>query len=447
MGGGNGSNQSKDGSNSENNRMSQMNNRGKGKPMGNNQKRVFIVEAKRSAIGKFLGSLYEADPADVCVQIIKKGFSDFKGNLSDVESVIIGNVIAAGTGQGIARKIAILAGIPQRVPAYSVNMVCGSGMQAIRNAVSEVREGANLVLCGGFELMSNIPYATDSYIRLGKKFGNFTMQDLMVHDGLTDAFSNVHMGVTAENIAKTYQISREEQDIYACMAQRRAIEAVDSGKFEDEIVPVCLRDYKGREYTFDTDEFPNRNTCMEKLRTLKPTFVKDGTGTVTAGNTSGINDGAAFLLLASEEYCRRYHIMPLAEIKESAVVGCDPQLMGLGPYYAIKTLLKKAALHLSDIDFLEINEAFAAQVLGCYHLLSEEYGVSVEKIEEKTNLYGSGLGLGHPLGATGARITTTLAHMLQKKNGRYGVASLCIGGGMGAALLLERVEDNEFIEG
>lgn len=408
--------------------------------MEHGKRRIFIIEAKRTAIGKFLGSLYEADPAEVSAQVIKKGFLQENYRLSDVENVIIGNVISAGTGQGIARKIAIKAGIPETVPAYSVNMVCGSGMQAIRNGMNEIKCGSDLVLCGGFEFMSNIPFATNSYIRLGKKFGDFTMTDLMTHDGLIDSFSGVHMGITAENIAHKYGITREEQDRYAYLTQQRAIKAVDTEKFKDEIVPITLCDYRGREYTFEKDEFPNRQSTPEKLASLKPTFLKDGNGTVTAGNTSGINDGASFLLLASEEYCKKNKIVPLTEICESAAVGCDPQYMGLGPYYAIKKLLQMADIPFSDIDYFEINEAFAAQILGCYKLLSEEYHVSVEKIIDRCNLFGSGLGLGHPLGASGARITTTLAHIMKDKKGKYGIASLCIGGGMGTALLLRTVE-------
>ena len=402
--------------------------------------KVYIVDAKRTAIGKFLGSLYESDPADVCAQLIKNGLLGTIANkVEDIECVIVGNVIGAGTGQGIARKISITAGIPEEVPAYTVGMVCGSGMQAIRNAVNEIKCGSSLVLCGGFEFMSNIPFATNSYIRLGKKFGDFTMTDLMTHDGLIDAFSGVHMGITAENIAKKYGITRKEQDEYSFMTQMRAIEAVDSGVFKDEIVPISLKDYRGREYVFDTDEFPNRNTSIEKLSTLKPTFIKDGSGTITAGNSSGINDGAAFLLLASEDYCIKNGIKPLAEIVGGVAVGCNPQLMGLGPYYAIKKLLAQTELHLKDISCLEINEAFAAQALGCYKLLAEEYNCVMEQIIEKTNIYGSGLGLGHPLGATGARITTTLAHIMKQEEGEYGIASLCIGGGMGSAILLRKV--------
>ena len=408
-------------------------------------RRVFIVNAKRTAIGKFLGSLYETEPAEVCAQLIKKGFNKEQVYFNDIEDVIIGNVISAGTGQGIARKIAILAGVPETVPAYAVNMVCGSGIQAIRNGVNEILCGSDLILCGGFEFMSNIPFATNSYIRLGKKFGDFTMTDLMTHDGLIDAFYGIHMGITAENIANELNISRIEQDDYSFLTQQRAIRAVDEGIFKDEIVPIQLRDYKGREYIFDTDEFPNRGSSREKLSSLKPTFIKDGSGTVTAGNSSGINDGASFLLLASQEYCLKNKIRPLAEIIDSTAVGCDPRFMGLGPYYAIKRLLEKTELNLSQIDWLEINEAFAAQVLGCFKLLEKQFHITKEALIERCNIYGSGLGLGHPLGATGARITTTLAHILKKHEDSYGIASLCIGGGMGAAMLLKGVEKDEFI--
>jgi len=403
---------------------------------------IYIIDAKRTAIGKFLGALYESDPRDVCVQVIEKGFKEEQ--IRDVESVIIGNVISAGTGQAAARNIAINAGIPLTSPAYTLNEVCGSGMQAIINGINEIKCGKNLVLCGGFEFMSNIPFCTDTYMRLGKKFGDFKMIDLMTRDGLLDSFSGVHMGITAENIAKEYHITREEQDDYSILAQRRAIEAVDSRCFDDEIVPVTLTDYRGRENTFDTDEFPNRASTREKLATLKPSFLKDGTGTVTAGNSSGINDGAAFILLASKAYCERHSIKPIAKIVGNAVVGCDPQKMGLGPYYAISRLLEDCGISLKDVDYMEINEAFAAQILGCLKLLSQKYGSSIEALIDKCNLYGSGLGLGHPLGATGTRIVVTLSHIVKKNNLMHGIASLCIGGGMGAALLLERVDKNEF---
>lgn len=252
------------------------------------------------------------------------------------------------------------------------------------------------------------------------------------------------MGVTAENIAKEYSISREMQDEYSYLTQQRAIYAVDNKKFKNEIVPVVLKDYRKNEYVFETDEFPNRKSSKEKLATLKPTFLRDGSGTVTAGNTSGINDGVSFILLASEDYCKENHIIPLVELCEGTAVGCDPQLMGLGPYYAITDLLNKCDMKLDDIDCLEINEAFAAQALGCYKLLANKYNTTIEKIVNKTNLKGSGIGLGHPLGSTGARIVGTLSHTMKELGSEYGVASLCIGGGMGAAVLVRKVDENEF---
>lgn len=400
-------------------------------------RKVYIIDAKRTAIGKFLGSLYETDPVDISVQLIQKGFDSKL--IEDCQELIVGNVISAGMGQGYARAIAIKSGFKQDTTAYSINMVCGSGMQAIANGYKDILLGKDIVMAGGVEIMSNIPYATNTFIRLGKKFGNFEMTDLMVSDGLTDSFSKVHMGITAENIAEKYDITRKQQDDYAYMSQQRAIKAVDDGVFKDEIIPLTLLDYKKREYVFDTDEFPNRESTREKMESLKPTFKKDGT--VTAANSSGINDGACFMILASEEYCKKNSIKPLAEIIDYEAVGCDPQYMGLGPYYAIKQLLSKQNIDFKDIDCFEINEAFAAQVLGCFKLLEEEYNVDEKYICDRTNKHGSGLGLGHPLGCTGARISTTLVYdLLRNKDFKYGISSLCIGGGMGAALLLRRVD-------
>lgn len=397
---------------------------------------VWLLNAKRTAIGKFLGAFYENDPCEVSSQVILHLLKAI--NPSDVDMTIVGNVISANMGQAFFRKIAINAGIPIEKPAYAVNMVCGSGMMAVINAVKEIKCGANLVVAGGVEFMSNIPYATNTYLRLGKKFGSFEMTDLMVSDGLSDAFSGIHMGVTAENIAKRIGVTREEQDQYSWLAQQRAIAGVDSGAFKDEIVPVKIKDYKGRDYIFDTDEFPNRGSSPEKIASLKPTFIKDGTGTVTAASASGINDGAAYATVASEDYINKHNLTPLAKIMGYTAVGLDPQVMGLGPYYAITKLLRDHDLTINDVDVFEINEAFAAQVLGSMKLLSKEFGNTVDEIIEKTNIYGSGLGLGHPLGATGARIITTLAYIMEKKNLRRGVASLCIGGGQGTAMLLER---------
>lgn len=401
------------------------------------EKKVYIVDAKRTAIGKFLGSLYGANPVEVAAQLIKKGFDSKL--IEDCEELILGNVISAGMGQGLARAIAINSGMKQETTAYSVNMVCGSGMQAIINGYKDILLGRDLVLAGGIEIMSNIPFATSSSIRSGKKLGNFEMSDLMVADGLTDTFSKVHMGITAENIAKKYNITRDHQDDYAYLTQQRAIKAVDDNVFANEIVPITLLNQKKKEYTFDTDEFPNRESTREKMGSLKPSFDKEGT--VTAANSSGINDGACFLMLASDEYCVNNNIKPLTEIVSYETAGCDPQYMGLGPYYSIKRLLDNNGVDFKDIDYFEINEAFAAQVLGCFKLLEEEYGIDEKYIIEHCNKYGSGLGLGHPLGCTGARITTTLVHEMNNNKGiKYGISSLCIGGGMGAALLLKRVD-------
>lgn len=400
--------------------------------------KVYLLDAKRTAIGKFLGSFYENDYCNVSVQLLNNLLKNV--NKNDVDMTIVGNVISANMGQAFFRKIAINAGIPLEKPSYGINMVCGSGMMAVINAVKEIKCGSSLVVAGGVEFMSNIPYATNTYIRLGKKFGSFEMTDLMVSDGLTDAFSGVHMGVTAENIARDLNITRQQQDEYSFKAQTRAIAAIDNGMFKDEIVPVVVKDYKGREFIFDIDEFPNRTSTLEKIVSLKPTFIKDGTGTITAASSSGINDGASFVTVASEQYIKNNNLIPLAEIVDYSAVGCNPQKMGLGPYYAIKDLLDRNGLTPNDIDYFEINEAFAAQLLGSLELLSKEYSVEIDELIEKTNIFGSGLALGHPLGATGARIITTLAHVMKRKNAKYGVASLCIGGGQGTAVLLRRFE-------
>lgn len=354
--------------------------------------------------------------------------------------MIVGNVVSAGLGQGVARAISVKSGIPIETPAYSLNMVCGSGMKAIMNAANEMRLGEpGMVVAGGVEFMSNDPFATDTYMRLGKKFGDFKMVDLMVHDGLTDSFSGVHMGVTAENVAKRLHVSREAQDEYALLTQQRAAAADDAGCFRDEIVPLTLHDYRGREYTFERDEFIRRDTSAEALARLKPSFIKDGTGTVTAGNTSGINDGAAFCLVASEDYANEKGFEPALEIVDYVSVGLDPQVMGLGPYYSITKLLERNGMTWSDIDYYEVNEAFAAQVLGSMSMLEERWGVKHEEMIARTNVWGSGIALGHPLGATGARLLVTLRSILDHYDAEWGVASLCIGGGMGNAMLVRRM--------
>lgn len=395
---------------------------------------VYVAGMGRSAIGKYLGTLAGSDPVDVCRQVITASFS--AECLKDVDEVILGSVLTAGMGQGPARQIALAAGIPEAVPASLVSMVCGSGMQALRLAVNAVRCGTNAVLCGGFEFMSNAPYLADGVIRRGSRMGNLSMLDLMMHDGLEDAMSGFHMGVTAENIARKLGITREEQDAYAYETNQRAIRAVDEGRFKDEIRPVTVRQGKTT-VVFDTDEFPNRISTPEKLAKLRPAFEKDGT--VTAGNSSGLNDGCAFMILADETWCRQREITPLFEIEDITAVGCDPALMGLGPVGAIEKLLQRTDLTLDQMESIELNEAFAAQALGCIHQLAEKTGLSQEALLERTNKWGSGIGLGHPLGMTGARLPITLISRMQADQTNLGLASLCVGGGMGLAALIRRV--------
>lgn len=395
----------------------------------------FIISAKRTPIGKFLGSFYECDPKDVCCQLMSSTIKPLAAN--DFKLGVFGNAIQASMGQGFQRSVCISCGLPIEMPSYTINMVCGSGAQAIINVCQNIDLGLDLCICGGYEFMSNIPFATNTYLRLGKKFGNFEMVDLMLKDGLIDVLSGEHMGLTAERIAQKYHITREEQEKYAFLSQRRAINAVDEGVFKDEIVPITLKDYKKRDFVCAQDEFPNRECTLEKLSSLKPSFLPDGT--ITAGTASGINDGACFLTIASKDYIKEKHIRPLAEIVDYVSIGCDHSMMGLGPFYAIKALLKKTGLSIQDISLFEINEAFASQLLGDVKLLSDEYGVQASDLIDRTNVYGSGLALGHPLGCTGARIVTTLAHTMHNKKmvGKFGIASLCIGGGQGIAILIK----------
>ena len=397
--------------------------------------RVYIVAAKRTAIGKFLGGLANVSAADLGAAVIKNIVEEAKIDPSTIDEVIVGNVLMAGQGQGIARQAAIKAGIPQEVPAYGVNMICGSGMKSAIIAYNSIKSGnANLILAGGTESMSGAGFVAPAQIRNGHKMGNITMLDHMVHDGLTDAFSSLHMGITAENVAEKYGITREEQDAFSYASQQKAIAAIDGGRFKNEIVPVQIASRK-ETITVDTDEFPNRSTSPEKLAGLRPAFKKDGT--VTAGNASGINDGASFLLIASEEYVQQHKLTPLAEIVAAGQGGVDPAIMGMGPVPAIADALKKANMKLSDMDVIELNEAFAAQSLGVIKQLRQDHGVSSEWVNERTNVNGGAIALGHPIGASGNRITVSLIHELKRSGKTYGLASLCIGGGMGTALIVK----------
>lgn len=397
--------------------------------------RTYIVAAKRTAIGKFIGSTLSISAADLGAAVIKNIIKETGVDPKNIDEVIVGNVLSAGQRQGVARQAAIKGGIPQEVPAYGLNMICGSGMKAVLNGVAAIKSGiANLIIAGGTESMSNAGYVLPGGVRDGFRMGDLTAVDHMVCDGLTDAFEGYHMGVTAENIAEKYNISRIEQDEFALESQKRAVAAIDRGKFKDEIVPI---EYKVKKdtFTFDTDEFPNRTTTLEKLSNLRPAFKKDGT--VTAGNASGINDGASFVMIASEEAVKQYNLTPLCEIIGVGQGGVDPAIMGMGPVPAIANALKNANVKLSDMDVIELNEAFAAQSLGVIRELIAQHGVTREWISEHTNINGGAIALGHPIGASGNRITVSLIHEMVRSGAKLGLASLCIGGGMGTAIILK----------
>jgi acetyl-CoA C-acetyltransferase len=400
-------------------------------------KKVFIVAAKRTAIGKFGGALGSMSAAEIAAEVLKNILAETKIAPSDLDEVIVGNILSAGQKQGVGRQAAIKAGIPNEVPAYSLNMVCGSGMKAVSNAFSSIRAGeANLILAGGTETMSGAVMLLPSAVRNGIKMGDFKVIDHMILDGLTDAYSDLHMGITAENIAEKYGITREEQDKFAAGSQLKAAKAQDAGNFKQEIVPVNLVTKK-ETIVFDNDEYINRATNFEKLGALRPAFKKDGT--VTAGNASGINDGASFVLVASEEAVAKFGLTPLAEIVTVGQGGVDPAIMGMGPVPAIKNALDKAGIKLTDIEVLELNEAFAAQSLGVMKQLCEDHNVTPSFFDERCNKNGGAIALGHPIGASGNRIIVSLIHEMKRNGNKLGLASLCIGGGMGTAIILKNV--------
>lgn len=401
-------------------------------------KKVYIVGAKRSAVGSFSGSLATVHPSEFGATVLKEAMNHANVKPEMVNEVVVGNILSAGLGQGIGRQIQIKAGIPQSVPGLSLNMLCGSGLKTVINAYTTIQAGfSNVIAAGGVESMSGAPYLVNSNVRNGVKMGDQVMKDHMIHDALTDAFDGIHMGITAENIAEKHSISREAQDAFAIKSQEKAIKAQDSGRFNDEIVPIIIKTRKG-EVVFNQDEYVNRTTSLEKLSTLRPAFKKDGT--VTAGNASGINDGASFVIVASEDVVKENNLSPLVEIVGVGQAGVDPKVMGLGPVPAISNALKNANLTLKDIDLFELNEAFAAQALGVVKELAVEHGVTEEDIMSKTNLNGGAIAIGHPVGASGNRILVTLIHeMLKQPNVKYGLASLCIGGGMGVAVIVKKI--------
>ncbi|WP_339096538.1 acetyl-CoA C-acetyltransferase [Deinococcus sp. VB343] len=394
--------------------------------------KIVIVSAKRTPLGSFMGSLKDVSAVDLGITAAKAALDGVGDEVkADVADVIVGCVLQAGQGMGVARQIGRGAGLPNSVPAQTINRLCGSGLQAVVSAIQGIKAGdGQLYLAGGTESMSRAPYLLPR-AREGYRLGHGELLDSILADGLTDVFNQYHMGMTAENLAEKYSISREEQDAFALESQNRAAAALEGGFFADEVVAVEVPSRKGP-VTFAHDEYP-RATTAEALAKLKPAFKRDG-GTVTAGNASGINDGAAMLLVATESYAGERGLPILAEIKGYANVGVDPEIMGIGPAYAVPLALKKAGLSVSDVDLFELNEAFAAQSIAVLRDLGTQ-GSEVDPA--KVNITGGAIALGHPIGASGARVLTTLVHGLRRTGKETGVASLCIGGGMGIALVLQ----------
>ena len=399
-------------------------------------RKASIVAAKRSAIGSFMGGLTNIKLVDLGATVLKETIKQSGIDPKDIDEVLVGNVIAAGLGQNIGRQVSIAAGIPVEVCAQSINMLCGSGLKAVMEAAIRIQAGfGDVYVAGGVESMTNAPFLVPSKVRNGVKMGDMKLVDSMLHDGLTDGMYNIHMGVTADNIAKKYDIFREAQDEFAYASQQKAIAAIDSGRFKDEIVPITVH-LKKQDVIFDTDEHPNRKSTPEKMAKLRPAFVKDGT--VTAGNASGINDGASFVLVASEDAVKKYNLTPMCEIIGIGQGGVDPLTMGLGPTPAIRNALNYAGVKLDDMDLVELNEAFAAQSLGVLHELQEEHGIDLEQFKEKVNVNGGAIALGHPVGASGNRILVSLIYEMIKRDAKMGLASLCIGGGQGCAVIVKR---------
>lgn len=399
---------------------------------------MYITAAKRTAIGSFLGALSPLSASDLGASVAKNILEETKIDPAKLDEVIMGNVLSAGQYQGVGRQTSVKAGIPYEVPGYAVNIICGSGLKSVILTYANIKAGvADLVLAGGTESMSGAGFVLPGQIRAGHKMADLTMKDHMICDALTDAFHKIHMGITAENVAEKYGITREEQDQFALSSQQKAIAAVDSGRFKDEIVPVTIKNKKG-DIVVDTDEYPNRKTNLEKLAGLKPAFKKDGS--VTAGNASGLNDGASIVLMASEEAVKEHNLTPLVEVVGVGTGGVDPLIMGMGPVPAIRKALKHANLSLKDIDLIELNEAFAAQSLGVIKELCSEHGLTKEWFDERTNVNGGAIALGHPVGASGNRILVTLIHEMKKRGSEYGLASLCIGGGMGTTVIVKNIK-------
>ncbi|WP_283132055.1 acetyl-CoA C-acetyltransferase [Enterovibrio norvegicus] len=398
--------------------------------------RIYIVAAKRTPIGSFNGSLASLSGVELGAHAMKAALEQVDITPDLIDEVIVGNVLTGGAGMGPGRQAAINAGVPDTVPAYTLNMICGSGMKVIMDGASHIRAGdAQIVLTCGMESMSNAPFITSGQIRRGVRMGQQMQEDSIIKDGLTDAFHHYHMGVTAENIASQCNISREAQDQFALQSQQKAVNAIENGHFEEEIAPITVTERK-RQFDIKDDEYPKANATFEGLQALRPAFDKQGS--VTAGNASGINDGASAILLASESAVKRHNLTPLAELVEYGQGAIAPEVMGLGPVSAIANTLIKAKMTIEDIQVFELNEAFAAQALGVIKEVAEEHQIEQDWLLARSNLSGGAIALGHPIGASGNRIVTTLVYQLQRTQQEYGLASLCIGGGMGTALILKR---------
>ncbi|MEM8935950.1 MAG: acetyl-CoA C-acetyltransferase [Pseudomonadota bacterium] len=387
---------------------------------------VVIAAAKRTGVGSFSGGLSSVPAAKLGETVLSAAIAQAGIEAGDVEETIMGHVLQADQGQNTARQASINAGIPNERPAMTINQVCGSGLRAVALAAQNVELGSKIVAAGGHENMSLSPHAAN--MRSGTKMGPASFADTMIVDGLWDAFNNYHMGQTAENLAEKYQISREEQDAFATASQNKAEAAKGAGKFKDEITPVTIKTRKG-ETVFDQDEYIREGVTIDTISGLRPAFVRDG-GTVTAANASGINDGAAATIVMSEEEAEKRGIEPLARIASWAHCGVDPSIMGIGPAPASRLALEKAGWSLEDVDLIEANEAFAAQALA----VSKELGLDPEKV----NVNGGAIAIGHPIGASGTRILTTLLYELKRSGKSKGLATLCIGGGMGIAMCVER---------
>ena len=387
-----------------------------------------IVSAVRTAIGAFQGSLKDIPATTLGSIVIKSAIERAGVPVEDIDEVIMGNVLQAGLGQNPARQAALQAGLSTAIPAMTINKVCGSGLKAIHLAAQAIVAGdAEIVVAGGFENMSQAPYILQN-ARDGFHMGDQKVIDTMIHDGLWCATNDYHMGVTAENLCDAYSITREEQDAFAARSQARAAEAISSGRFTDEIVPVEIPQRKGAPVIFDQDEYVKAGTTAEKLAGLRPAFKKDGS--VTAGNASGINDGAAAVVVMSQERAYELGLKPLATIVANASAGVDPSIMGIGPVSAVKKVLAKANMTLEQMDLIEANEAFAAQAIAVDRELNFDH--------EKLNVNGGAIALGHPIGASGARVLVTLLHEMQKRDVQMGLATLCIGGGQGVATIIQR---------